>query len=213
MPTGTAENQAQCAAHVARSGGLGVHGCAVAVGKSKSSSHLHLLREGRECQPRPLANKPAAKHQCSQCKLFKIEDAFPRAQLKTATTQQCLACLQSLQKVHCTICNREKPQKEFSPAVITLSQGRCCSTCQAEAKGKLRPGQGSRGWFACLGCEELLPKAAQPQQSSRRCQNCSSRSTRAVDVQTCRGCGQKFTEKVKDGCRKRMCFKCRLRSI
>ena len=172
--------------------------------------------KGEDAKPRQTVHKPMAKRECFQCKVFKIEDAFPRAQLRSenasVTTRQCLMCLKSQKEIQCNVCGATKPQGEFSPTVITLPRGRCCITCQKQAQRKRKSVARVKGWFKCRGCDELLPNSAQANAMDRRCQycgNCSSGTTRTTDVHTCRRCAIKFTEKVKDGNRPRLCLKCR----
>ena len=159
------------------------------------------------------------KYVCGKCKVNKIEDAYPRAQLKTMDMEKdirptCLTCCKLLTHLKCNRCEKEKPVDEFYAAMVTLPlQAAVCKICQEEA-GKPQRRQWS-GWFKCRGCQEFFPLTASlsdDKQQQRRCMNCSSRGTRQKDEQTCRNkaCKRKFEEKQVQGqARKRYCPACR----
>eukprot|EP00971_Amphidinium_carterae_P054940 1082860-Amphidinium_carterae.1 len=51
------------------------------------------------------------KFMCVSCGFVKIEDAFPRAQLRqdhATSKQKCLSCVRSLQQLTCTVCKMDK---------------------------------------------------------------------------------------------------------
>ena len=161
---------------------------------------------------------------CDQCKTNKIEDCFPRAQLKKTMNEEvkpiCLACCKAVDHLKCGQCEKVKQADKFHPTMVTLPPpGVACKDCQREA-GKKTIRQWS-GWFKCRGCHELLPTAAvapafqdgkHSEKEQRRCLNCASRNTRQKDEQTCRnkGCKRKFEEKPVAGQpRKRYCPACR----
>ena len=163
------------------------------------------------------------KYVCGKCKVNKIEDAYPRAQLKTMSEEvkpRCLACCRAMDSLVCGQCKQVKHAEGFHPIMATLPlYAVACKDCQQEA-GKKAIRQYS-GWFKCRGCQERLPaKAAAPAlqdgkpsgKEQRRCLNCASRNTRQKDEQTCRnkGCKRKFEEKPVSGqTRKRYCPACR----
>ena len=166
------------------------------------------------------------KYVCGKCKINKIEDCYPRSQLKTVSEEMkptCLACCRAFDHLKCSQCEKVKQADKFHPIMVTLpSHVVACKDCQQEA-GKKMIRQWS-GWFKCRGCQELLPtKAVAPalqdgkpnQKEQRRCLNCASRNTRQKDVQTCRtpSCKRKFEEKPVSGQpRKRYCPACRRKS-
>ena len=163
------------------------------------------------------------KYVCGKCKINKIEDAYPRAQLKTRSEEAmptCLACCKAVDHLKCGQCEKVKPVEEFEAVMVTLPlYAVACKDCQQEVKKKAS--RQWSGWFKCRGCHEVLPmKAAAPAlqdgkpsgKEQRRCLNCASRNTRQKDEQTCRnkGCKRKFEEKQVQGqTRKRNCPACR----
>ena len=151
-----------------------------------------------------------SKHRCAQCRLHKIEAAFPRAQLEqedAGKAQLCLQCINTEQWFKCDICKTEQIRTQFKSTVLTFPQGRCCLLCQEAASNRPR-GAGRCGWFTCQGCKELLPLDTRSLRS-RHCQNCSSRTTRSANIQTCRKCRQQWQEKMLQHQRSRLCPSCR----
>ena len=156
------------------------------------------------------------KYVCGKCKVNKIEDAYPRAQLKTMDEERkptCLSCCKAFDHLKCSQCEKVKPVEVFENVMLTLpSQMIACKECQAEIKKN--PTRQRAGWFTCRGCGMLLPRiaAAPDLQKRERCLNCASRNTRQKDEQTCRNkaCKRKFEEKQVQGqARKRYCPACR----
>ena len=156
--------------------------------------------------------KDAKRIACSMCKIIKIEDAFPRAQLKQKDQEKCLSCCQAIERLQCSECREAKSIEYFGPSMVTLPlAGIACKECQdavqAQVDNKLR-----KNWFKCRTCAEMFPAAAcsDPSSENRRCLNCASRGTRQKDEQTCRGCKRRFHEKqVKGRKRSRRCPNCR----
>ena len=157
------------------------------------------------------------KYLCGKCKVNKIEDCYPRAQLKQMDEEvkpTCLACCRALDHLKCSQCEKVKPVEEFDEVMVTLPEKMtACKLCQEEVKQNSK--RQRAGWFTCRGCKAVLPKiAAPPDLDGRqyRCLNCASRNTRQKDEQTCqnKGCKRKFEEKqVKGQPRKRYCPACR----
>ena len=156
------------------------------------------------------------KYVCGKCKINKIEDAYPRAQLKTRseeTMPTCLACCKAVDHLKCGQCEKVKPVEEFEAVMVTLPEGMtACKLCQEEIKKNSN--RQRTGWFTCQGCKAVLPEMAAPPDlvgQHRRCLNCTSRSTRQKDEHTCRNkaCKRKFEEKQVQGQRKRYCPACR----
>eukprot|EP00438_Fugacium_kawagutii_P026100 Skav226891 [mRNA] locus=scaffold1187:591614:592243:- [translate_table: standard] len=153
------------------------------------------------------------KYLCSQCKVNKIEDAFPRAQLKQEEAKKCLSCCRSIKYLLCSACETNKPIDDFHSTMLTFpAAGVVCKACQEEARGQ-ENNKYRKNMFTCRGCHQIFPGAAGVgQDRQRRCLNCSSRGTRQKDEQTCRnkGCKRTFHEKqVKGQPRKRFCPECR----
>ena len=156
------------------------------------------------------------KYVCGKCKINKIEDAYPRAQLKQGKEVKptCLACCKAVDHLKCSQCEKVKPVEEFEAVMLTLPERTtACKQCQEQAKkGQTK---GRTGWLTCLGCKALLPSRAAPPDLDgrfRRCLNCVSRNTRQKDETTCRNkaCKRKFEEKQVQGQpRKRYCPACR----
>ena len=153
--------------------------------------------------------KGAKRIACSTCRVNKIEDAFPRAQLKQAGNEKCLTCCQAIKRPQCYECRQIKGIEHFAPTMVTFpAAGVICTACQDAVKEKgfkkLR-----KNWFKCRSCGELLPSSVSPD-DKQRCLNCATRGTRQKDEQTCRGCKRKWHEKqVKGQQRKRFCPECR----
>ena len=156
------------------------------------------------------------KYVCGKCKINKIEDAYPRAQLKQdkEVKPTCLACCKAADHLKRSQCEKVKPVEEFEAVMLTLPEGMtCCKLCQEEAKQNSK--RQRAGWFTCRGCGMLLPsRAAPPEADGRqfRCLNRASRNTRQKDETTCRNkaCKRKFEEKQVQGQpRKRYCPACR----
>ena len=155
--------------------------------------------------------KDAKRIACSMCKITKIEDAFPRAQLKQTGQEKCLSCCQSIKRLRCSECREAKSIEHFDPSMATLpAAGIACKECQDGVKArvdkKLR-----KDWFTCRTCAEVFLAAASSNPASpQRCLNCASRGTRQKDEQTCRGCKRRFHEKqVRGRKRSRRCPDCR----
>ena len=159
-------------------------------------------------------DKGTMKYVCSGCKMNKIEDAYPRAQLKQEDkTRKCLACCKAINQLQCSRCGQTKAVDNFHPSMITLpSEGVACKICQEEMEMEVYKPQ-RKNWFTCRACRQVLPIAVcKEQQDQRRCLNCASRGTRQKDEQTCRNknCKKKFHEKQQKGQeRKRFCPECR----
>ena len=157
------------------------------------------------------------KYVCGNCKINKIEDCYPRVQLKTMNEKVkpvCLACCTARDHLKCSQCEKVKPVEEFKDVMATLPlYAVACKHCQQGA-GKKAIRQYS-GWFKCRGCQTLLPTiiaSAEGEARHRRCLNCASRNTRQKDEHTCqnKGCKRKFEEKQIQGQpRKRYCPACR----
>ena len=155
---------------------------------------------------------------CPVCKVNKIEDAYPRAQLKLeaispGTGRRCLSCCKALKQLQCSECKTTKDCEAFHPSMVTLpAPAVVCKLCQKEVAGqvdkKLR-----KNWFTCRGCGLVLPSiAGEDHLQSRRCLNCASRGTRQKDQHTCqkKGCKRTWHEKQTKGQpRKRFCQECR----
>ena len=155
--------------------------------------------------------KDAKRIACSMCKITKIEDAFPRAQLKQTGQEKCLSCCQSIKRLRCSECREAKSIEHFDPSMATLpAAGIACKECQDGVKArvdkKLR-----KDWFTCRTCAAVFLAAASSNPASpQRCLNCASRGTRQKDEQTCRGCKRRFHEKqVRGRKRSRRCPDCR----
>ena len=152
------------------------------------------------------------KYVCDQCKVNKIEDCFPRAQLKQegeAAKKMCLSCCKA---VACTNCQATKETAGFHPVMVTmLAAGVVCKDCQEELQQQ--PRKYRKGWFSCRGCKQIFPAVRGGGHGEKeRCLNCASRTTRHKDEHTCRnkGCKRKFHEAQATGLpRKRFCFECR----
>eukprot|EP00435_Cladocopium_sp_Y103_P052813 s1242_g16.t1 len=166
----------------------------------------------RSCEPAGHVHADAKRIACSTCKINKIEDAFPRAQLKQEGQEKCLTCCQAIKRLQCCGCRKAKGIEHFSPTMVTLPlAAAACKECQesvkAQAVKNLR-----KNWFKCRTCQDMFPSAAcsDPSSENRRCLNCASRGTRQKDEQTCRGCKRRFHEKQEKGRkRSRRCPDCR----
>ena len=159
--------------------------------------------------PRKRKLDAAIKYPCSICKLTKIEDAFPRAQLKQEDGKKCLSCCKAADILQCVHCGESKSIEYFNGTMVTFPAGGVvCKACQGtmNEKGfkKFR-----KNWFKCRSCGELLPSSLSLDEK-QRCLNCASRGTRQKDEQTCRNWKVKFHEKqVKGKQRTRYCPRCR----
>ena len=155
------------------------------------------------------------KYVCDQCKVNKIEDCFPRAQLKQegeAAKKMCLSCCKAVANLRCTNCQATKETAGFHPVMVAmLAAGVVCKDCQAELQQQ--PRKYRKGWFSCRGCKQIFPAVRGGGHGEKeRCLNCASRTTRQKDEHTCRnkGCKRKFHEAQATGLpRKRFCFECR----
>ena len=97
----------------------------------------------------------------SACKLKKIEDAFPRAQLKQEDAKKCLACCKAVTQLQCCECRTAKTVSDFHPSMVTLpADGAPCKSCQAEVE-KQAFKKFRKNWFTCRGpgCQQVLPTA------------------------------------------------------
>ena len=153
----------------------------------------------------------AIKYPCSVCKLAKIEDAFPRAQLKQEDGKKCLACCKKADILRCGQCGDSKAIEHFNATMVTFPAGSVvCRACQEAMKVKVDKKE-RKNWFTCRSCGEPLPSTASDEVARQfRCLNCASRGTRQKDEQTCRSCKQKWHEKqVKGKKRERYCLRCR----
>ena len=169
---------------------------------------------GKAVVPRKI-DSGTLKYVCSVCKVNKIEDAYPRAQLKIedafpGTSKKCLSCCRAIKELQCCKCEEVKDVGGFNPTMVTLpSAGVVCRPCQEEVKkGATR---GRKGWFTCRVCSQILPSRINPD-SKERCPNCASRGTRQKDQHTChkKGCKRTWHEKQQKGQkRQRFCPDCR----
>ena len=162
------------------------------------------------------------KYICDGCKITKVEDAFPRAQLQQdeskAVQKLCLKCCRGrTHHLQCSQCQTTPAlQGKFRPNMATMPAAWiACETCQNQAQQKIkRPRKYSR-WFECRGCGQMFPTASKSSKTDdkqgRSCLNCQSRCAFTRGEQTCRGCKRKWTEaQPKDGsARKRYCPTCR----
>jgi hypothetical protein len=161
--------------------------------------------------PRKRKLDAAIKYPCSACKLAKIEDAFPRAQLKQEHDRKCLACCRTITQLKCNECDEPKPVEHFNTNMVTFPvESVVCKACQDEMKEKDAK-RDRKNWFTCRGCRQIFPAAASGKQSDHQhCLNCASRGARQKDEQTCRNCKRKWHEKqVKGKKRARYCPGCR----
>ena len=142
--------------------------------------------------------------ECSSCKVTKIEEAFPRAQLAQKNAdkkRQCSACRRALSELTCTVCRTRKPAGEFAPSMCTMPDNAlACLACQQGVRGKAS--RFRRGWFYCKGCQQSFPDAAAGNATWQHCLNCSMRATRQVGWQTCtnRKCKKRFQGTQKGPC-------------
>ena len=169
-------------------------------------------KHGKE-GPRKRKLDTAIKYPCSVCKLAKIEDAFPRAQLKQEDNRKCLACCRNLSQLQCYECGKCKSIEHFNSTMVTFpAVGVVCKACQDAMKDKVDKKE-RKNWFTCRSCRELLPTTAGEAAGRQfRCFNCASRGTRQKDEQTCynKACKRKFHWKqVKGQKRMRYCEACR----
>ena len=181
-----------------------------------SGSCMRCDQKGKGPRKRKLESG-TIKYVCGKCKINKIEDCYPRAQLKQMDEEvkpTCLACCRALGHLKCSQCEKVKPVEAFEAVMVTLpGKMTACKLCQEDIKkstNRLR-----KRWFTCRGCKTILPEIAAPPDllgQHRRCLNCASRNTRQKDETTCRNksCKRKFEEKQVPGQpRKRYCPACR----
>lgn len=154
---------------------------------------------------------------CTDCKLTKIEHAFPRGQLKAfdgTGKRLCLKCCASRVTLKCSRCNSTKLAEDFEPPMLTMPDDIItCRACQEQAKGvtdmRLR-----QGWITCRKCRAILP-LDQCSEGRRQqfCPNCTTGCKKELNVQTCRNkaCGKRWTEKQEQDARNRYCPECRSR--
>eukprot|EP00971_Amphidinium_carterae_P226407 4490998-Amphidinium_carterae.1 len=155
---------------------------------------------------------------CVSCGYMKIEDAFPRAQLRqedATSKQKCLACVRRLQWLTCAVCKSEKAASVYSPSMLTYpSDMIACCACQETALAATDMSV-RKGWITCRrnDCRELVWTRASATSTTQRvqyCMNCSTRTTRVPDQHTCRSCGDRWVERQTDTTkRQRLCIKCR----
>ena len=153
----------------------------------------------------------AIKYPCSICKLAKIEDAFPRAQLKQEDGRKCFACCKKADILRCAHCGDSKSIEYFNATMVTFPAGGVVyKAYQAAMKDRVDKKE-RKNWFMCRGYRQTFPAAASSKQSGHQhCLNCASRGTRQKDEQTCRSCKSKWHEKqVKGKKRARYCLRCR----
>ena len=187
--------------------------------KHKSVSKKRKLDEG------------ALKYVCAGCKVSKVEDAFPRAQLtsrqeepgdqdlraqeQAAKRRRCTACCKAASSLKCSCCGEVKAVDAIEPTMITMPERAiACRACQAEVQEKKKRNKDMMGWFSCRSCEIFYPNsaAADSAKRQRRCLNCASRGTRQKDQQTCRKCKRTWSERQPPGqTRRRYCPDCRAR--
>ena len=153
------------------------------------------------------------KYVCGTCNIRKIEDAFPRAQLKEEDAKKCLSCCRAIKNLCCGQCGHTKPATSFHPSMATFAEdGTACKNCQKEAAQQAN-NKFRKDWFTCRSCREIFPNGAGPGKSRlQHCLNCGSRGTRQKDMHTCRqkGCKRTWHEKQGPGKeRKRFCPDCR----
>eukprot|EP00971_Amphidinium_carterae_P054941 1082861-Amphidinium_carterae.1 len=152
------------------------------------------------------------KFMCVSCGFVKIEDAFPRAQLRqddATSKQKCLSCVRSLQQLTCAICKMDKAAHFYSPTMLTHPSDRVvCCACQLAAQDSTNR-YSRTGWFTCKHCRELIWAATVPGVNRvQHCLNCSSRTTRVRDQHTCRSCGDRWMESQTDlKNRQRLCLR------
>jgi hypothetical protein len=121
---------------------------------------VHCLHDGGEKGPlkRKYVSGPVT-FDCVGCKMRKIEDAFPRAQLvqpNAAETQQCLECVKARAALTCSVCRVAKDVAEFAPTMVTFPDAAvACKSCQEEMKKK--HALEKTGWFTCRGCGQFVP--------------------------------------------------------
>ena len=159
----------------------------------------------------------AVKNLCGGCNAQKIEDAFPRAQLKLQDEKPlCLSCVQKHKVLRCAQCLESKPVEAFSTTMVTVPKKNVmCKDCQQ--KSKETPNRHGDKWFSCRTCGEIFSGAPEDdnKKRARRCFNCASRNTRQKDRHTCRNpdCGRTWHEQqLKGATRKRYCPQCRKKS-
>jgi len=157
------------------------------------------------------------KQRCASCCVYKIQEAFPKAQLSqehAEDRQRCLTCCKASQFLFCGACRETKQVDAFAPSMVTCLQGHAvCTSCQESAHAGVRRGQ-RLDWFTCKGCSQFLPRTAAAQAAQgkqvQHCTNCASGAHQKAGQQTCRKCGAKWTEKMADQtARFRRCPKCR----
>ena len=161
--------------------------------------------------------KEAESYQCCGCLMEKVEDAFPRAQLKqmdAETTRRCLQCLHAYtETLHCCRCKEIKALEYFEPDMLTMpAYATACKVCQQEVQ-QMKTKKWS-GWFSCRACGKYFPTAVGAGDGQvRTCFNCASREPRTNGEQTCRNksCKRKWAEEKLPGQEKRQryCPQCR----
>eukprot|EP00971_Amphidinium_carterae_P342026 6481159-Amphidinium_carterae.1 len=140
------------------------------------------------------------KYKCVSCGFIKIEDAFPRAQLRqedAASKQKCLACVRQLQWLICDVCKTEKAALSYSPSMLTYPTGLvACCDCQKIAQNTTDYSD-RKGWMTCKHCHELM-RSTRAATQLQYCLNCSNRTTHVRDQHTCRSCGTRWVERQTD---------------
>lgn len=167
--------------------------------------------------------KPAGQQQfCTVCNQSKIEDAFPKAQLRqdqAAERQRCLVCCLEQEQMLCQQCEKTKAASEFDSMMCTLPTGFVVCTC---CQGALKADIARRwGWFECRGCKLFLLKGAafhaeegpssSASQRSPHCLNCAWGHKRRPGQHTCRKCGRTWAEEQANKNKRgpRLCPHCR----
>ncbi|CAL1131003.1 unnamed protein product [Cladocopium goreaui] len=157
------------------------------------------------------------KQRCASCCVYKIQEAFPKAQLSqehAEDRQRCLTCCKASQFLFCGACRETKQVDAFAASMVTCLQGHAvCTSCQESAHAGVRRGQ-RLDWFTCKGCSQFLPRTAATQAAQgkqvQHCTNCASGTQWKAGQQTCRKCGAKWAQEMPDKDKRiRRCPKCR----
>ena len=167
-------------------------------------------------QRRRLDGDSLQKYECFGCNMMKIAEAFPRAQLQAKdarTSRMCLKCVQTKRvQMQCCHCSETKAQDAFQPCMVTMpANAFLCRACQNNLN--MEGNTAWSGFFKCRACGLLFPNTVTEDDSgrTRRCLNCSTRSTRKAGEQTCRNqnCKRRWQEETKSAKRQRYCPLCR----
>ena len=184
--------------------------------RANKTALCHACKEGKPIlRKRKLEAESLQKYQCFGCDMYKIAEAFPRAQLaqKDADAlRECLKCVQQKFAMDCCRCSSTKLYTDFEPEMVTMPpSGVVCLACQEEVRQQ-KQRQWS-GFFSCRSCGKIFAGAVSAGKGQgQRCLNCASHAPKQKGMQTCRGCKRKFQEKpCTDGKRLRNCPDCRKR--